>query len=802
MNHSVEVEALRILESLLELPEQERSRWLDAQTLEARVAQRVRALLLTSHAAGRFLDMPVQPAEFVLHGAAMPQTGDRLGAWEIVRELDAGGMGVVYLGRRVDGAFEQKVAIKVVRLAGLLPDSERHRQLIERFDNERRLLARLDHPNIVRILDGGSTSAGIPYLVMDHVDGQTLGTYCAAGKLGIEQRLRLLIKICEGVQAAHRHLIVHRDLKPANILVSTDGEPHLLDFGIARLLDDADAQTQTQTAAHVMTPAYASPEQVRCEPLTTASDVYSLGVILFEMLVGERPYALDGASPAQSERIISEAEPVALRKALSASSLDAQDKRLRLAGIGSDLERIVASALHKDPERRYGSAQALADDLQRCLQGRPVHAHPDSLGYRIGKFVRRHRVGVAAAAIALLAILGTGAIALWQADEARRASVDTGLVNAFLVDVLGVSNPYASGSELSLAAALDEAAGKVDERFATRPDLAVDIRYALGRSMLARYRLDQAESQLQRAFDEGTRVFGAEDARTIKALAALASLRKEQNRIAEARTLYDEALARIDRGTLAGSALHASILNDYGVLHLIEDDFARADVLLRKALEIGDRAMPSPSEDERAQTLGNLAHAARGLGNLDRADALYDQVQTIFERIYPDGGPYLAVVLNNRARLARARKDPESSLAYLQRAVAMHRHSFEGDHVMVLVPMTNLARQATDLGRSDLAVEWASRAAAMADRMYANDEHPYHVQALTALADARVLHGQLDEAANAIGRATEALHRLPTPHEASRNYLDAVRARLCAQDASRLPSACNYVPGSSPTLIQ
>src|SRR5690606_19226219 len=183
-----------------------------------------------------------------------------------------------------------------------------------------------------------------------------------------------------------------------NILVTAEGEPRLLDFGIARLLDDADPNATTQTAAQVMTPAYASPEQVRGEPLTTASDVYSLGVILYEMLVGERPYALDGASPAQSERIISETEPVALRKALSASSLSAQDKRLRLAGIGSDLERIVASALHKDPERRYGSAQALADDLQRCLQGRPVHAHPDSMGYRLGKFVRRHQVGLATAA--------------------------------------------------------------------------------------------------------------------------------------------------------------------------------------------------------------------------------------------------------------------------------------------------------------------------------------------------------------------------------------------------------------------
>ena len=295
---------------------------------------------------------------------------------------------------------------------------------------------------------------------------------------------------------------------------------------------------------------------------------------------------------------------------------------------------------------------------------------------------------------------------------------------------------------------------------------------------------------MQRAFDEGQQVFGADDARTIKALAGLASLRKEQGRIAEAKALYDDALKRTRRGKPAGSALEATILNDYGVLHLIEDDFERADALLRDALNVGDRADPPPSEDERAQTLGNLAHAARGLGDLDRADALYDQVQAIFERIYPDGGPYLAVVLNNRARLARARKDPEKSLAYLQRAVAMHRRSFESDHVMVLVPMTNLARQSIDLGRTELASEWATRAAAMSDRMYVDAEHPYHVQALTTLADARVLEGRLDEADALLQRAAESLGKLESPHEGSRKYLDGVRRKLCEKDTSTPRVTC------------
>ena len=791
MDLQTEIEALRILEQILGMPLPEREPWLNNQTLEARIADRVRALLRTALATGAFLELPP-----VFEGAfekppEMPELGSRLGAWQLDRQFDAGGMGVVFLAHRADGSYEQEVAIKLVRSGELLFDPARKAQMFQRFEHERHLLARLDHPNIVRILDGGSSDNGIPYLVMEYVDGLTLTDYCTANRLDVAARVRLMAKVCDGVQAAHRHLIVHRDLKPGNILVAADGEPRLLDFGIARLLEGDDANTATtQTSTAAMTPAYASPEQARHEPLTTASDVYSLGVILYELLVGKRPYALEGASPAQSERIISESEPPTLRRALATSDLSPDEKQLRQSRIGVDLERIAARALHKDPSRRYESAQALADDLRRHLQGRPVLAHPDSVGYRFGKFVQRHRFGTAAATLALLAIIGAGAIALWQAAEARQAALDTGLVNAFLVDVFSVSNPYASGSEISLAEALDDAAEKVDESFSNRPDLAIDIRYSLGKSMLGRYLLDAAEKQLDLALKQSEQLFGPLDARSIKSVAALASLRKEQNRLIEAKTLYDDALDRIARSGQENTELEANILNDYGVLYLIEDDFEHADALLRRALQAGDNASTPPTDDERAQTLGNLAHSARGLGDLDRADALYDQVQVIFERLYPDGGPYLAIVLNNRARLARARKQPEQALAYLQRAVAMHRRSFTGDHVMVLVPMTNLARQSIDLKNAGLATEWAEQAVAMSDRMYVETDHHYHAQALTTLADARILQARFADSAELIQRAEVSLGRLESPHEGSRKYLDDVRAKLCGNEAAASLDTC------------
>src|SRR5690606_33003671 len=306
---------------------------------------------------------------------SMPAAGDRIGAWCLLHELDAGGMGVVFVAERGDGAYEQRAAVKFVRPDHLL-DMRRRDEIVARFENERRLLARIEHPNVARVLDGGNID-GMPYLVMEYVDGVALDDWCARHRLGVPARVELFCKVCDGVQAAHAHLIVHRDLKPQNILVGPDGEPRLLDFGIARLLDAEAGSTATRTGLQAMTPAYASPEQMRLEPLTTASDVYSLGVVLYELLSGTRPYSLDGLSPAQSERVVCETGAQALRRALADADLPERERRARLAHIGGDLERIVGKALHKDPARRYDSARALADDLRRCLAGRPVQAHPD-----------------------------------------------------------------------------------------------------------------------------------------------------------------------------------------------------------------------------------------------------------------------------------------------------------------------------------------------------------------------------------------------------------------------------------------
>lgn len=778
MDTRLEIEVMRLFERALEQPAELREAWLRQQGAAPDIVARVGGLLAREARLTRFLEQPAACDPAGAGTVRMPAVGDRIGAWRLLEELDAGGMGVVFLAERGDGTYEQRAAMKFVRTDHLL-HARRREEIVARFENERRLLARIEHPNVARVLDGGDVE-GMPYLVMEYVDGVALNAWCERHGLDVAARVALFCKVCEGVQAAHAHLIVHRDLKPQNILVGSDGEPRLLDFGIARVLDADAGAGATRTGLFAMTPAYASPEQMRLEPLTTASDVYSLGVVLYELLSGSHPYSLDGLSPAQSERVVCDTEPRALRRALATADLPEPERRARLARIGGDLERIVAKALHKEPARRYDSARALAEDLRRWLAGRPVQAHPDSAAYRLSKFMRRHRVGSAAAAIALAAIVAAGTIALVQARNARRAAADTGLVNGFLVDVLKESNPYATGSEITLAEALDEAAKKVDERFGDRLDLAVSIRNALGESMFARYRLDAAETQLLRARADAERVFGPDDLRTITAIATLASVRKDQDRFDEAQALFDEALQRIERSGQAGEPLHAAVLNDVGVMHLILEDFTKAKAYLERAVASDRGSEDRAAVEERARTLANLAQAARGTGDLERADALYRQAQPVLEALYPEGGPHLAVILNNRARLAWVRGNKDEAIELQKQAVAMHRRSFDGDHVMVLVPMTNLARQALDTGKLELAAEWAEKAAAMADRLYPEASHHYQVNALAALAAVRLGQGRVAEATALLRRARSLLAGLENAPTSTRDYVAALVTKACA----------------------
>ncbi len=387
-------------------------------------------LLAAHESTDTLLDAPA--IQTLAETAEVPEasmTGRRIGPYALEEEIGRGGMGVVYRARRVEGEFDQVVAVKI------LPLGYARGAVVNRFRAERQILARLDHPNIARLLDGGTTHEGLPFFVMEFVEGRRIDHYADEERLPVERRLELFLTVCSAVQAAHQSLVVHRDLKPSNILVTVDGSPKLLDFGIAMVLGpmSADGDELTMTALRPMTPDYASPEQIRGEPVTTASDVYSLGVILYELLAGRRPYRLSGQTASQVERTLERRVPgrpslvgtsprdgdgpdtveLAFRRGTSPDRL-----RRRLSG---DLDNIALKALSREPERRYGSAERLAEDIRMHLDGRPVSARAPTFGYLFGKFARRHWPSVLSGVLMLLSMAAGFGAARWQAGQTATA---------------------------------------------------------------------------------------------------------------------------------------------------------------------------------------------------------------------------------------------------------------------------------------------------------------------------------------------------------------------------------------------
>ena len=407
-----------ILDGALELPAAERSAYLDLHCggdLDRR--RKVESLIEADDRAWSLMEAPAA-ASFGIPSHAGPASGDRIGVYQILGELGRGGMGIVYLARRADEHFDKKVAIKLASV-GIGGDS-----LERRFRSERQIVASLDHPNIARLLDGGSMPDGRPYLVMEYVEGARLLEWCEARKLSTRGRLEIFLEVCSAVQYAHQHLVIHRDLKPANVLVTDDGVVKLLDFGIAKLIDPEPAgetADRTATLLRLFTPDYASPEQVRGEPVTTASDVYALGVVLYELLTGRRPYRTSDSSPAEMVRVVCETEPPKPSTAFRGSADRGEAPGRREKTLSGDLDTIVLKAMRKEPARRYSTVSGLAEDVRRYLQGLPVAARPDTLGYRAGKFVRRHRAAVSATALFSIALAGGLVMTLREARRARAA---------------------------------------------------------------------------------------------------------------------------------------------------------------------------------------------------------------------------------------------------------------------------------------------------------------------------------------------------------------------------------------------
>jgi len=684
-----------------------------------------------------------------------PGPDSRVGPYRLIRRLGEGGMGIVYLAERDDAGFRQRVALKVIR-GGL----ERDPRLRHRFLEERQILASLQHPNIAVLHDGGVTDQGAPWFAMELVDGTPLAAHAEAHRLSRSARLDLFLDVAAAVQHAHRNLVIHRDLKPSNILVTAEGRVKLLDFGIAKLIDPARAATTlTQGGGQPFTPEYASPEQILGRPISTASDVYSLGVVLYELLTGRRPRSFADRPIAEWAAAITQPPPA--------------------PGIDRDLDTVLLKALQLEPERRYESAGALAEDLRRYRRGDPVAARPDTWSYRTSRFVRRHRWGVAVATGVLALLLGAAGAVAWQARLTGQQAVRATAARDFLLNVLVESDPNlrAEGA-LRTEDILSRTASTMDSALAAYPDVRRELAEMLGKVQTHNGRFGIADTLLGKAIALTEAMEPRPGVATASALTALANLRLAEGRLAAAESLvvragailepipprvrdsayastlrihatvlrrmnrYPESVAKY-REALAATARAGSeseaIQNDLAVALMDVGNWPAADSALAAAIAIGQRTNPNQPIDPIY--LLNQANIKDAIGHFDSAVAVYRQVVDRFKAVYPDGHERVIIGLNNLGYSSMDMGDFDAAARTFEEAQSVALRVLGPDHFTTLIVTNNRGRVAIRAGRPREAAVHLAGALATARRVL-GPEHPWIAVPLGLLGQADVVLGQ------------------------------------------------------------
>lgn len=784
-------------------PHDQRREFLEATCPDASLRAEVWALLERDGDGSSFIEasLPETVARKRLQEANVGRIVG--GRWRLEQPLGAGGMGAVWVATRADAQFEKKVAVKLIK-RGLDSDA-----ILARFRTERQVLASLEHPNIARLLDGGLADDGLPFLVMELVDGAPIDRYCDARRLGVAARLRLFLEVCAAVQHAHANLVVHRDLKPSNILVTSDGAVKLLDFGIAKVLAESDASAALQTGTHErpMTPEYASPEQIRAQPITAASDVYSLGVVLYELLTGRSAYRLEDRALRSVEKAVCEQEPLRPSTAVGRDANTAAMRRLRrlLAG---DLDLIVLKALRKEPSRRYASVEQFSADIRAYLAGRPVSARPDSFGYRFAKFVRRNRAAVAVGVLLLALLVGWGAtatvqtqritsqrnaarsaetLAFQKAAAALREAEKSRAVSEFLVSMLAAASPERSADpDLRVRDVLDSAARQLDEALGAHPEVRAQLYHTLSLTYTAIGLFGPAVRMSRQGLSVLEDQFGADDPRVIPLLVSLAQAAESYGDFHEAERCLARAerlfAASVDpspgeradlrrraasiarskgRPDLAEPILREAIAlrradapadlpgfaGDYHVLATILDDLHRPNDAIAAARDAVDvyRRIGQPESPAALAATGVLAQMLKRNGAFDEAERLHRRLLELGRaRLGPDH-PGVSATLNNLAEILVAVGRVAEAREMLEESIRIGEKAFGPGHADLNPILSTLATLDAQLGEAERAEAGFRRALDVA-RAGRPPGHPDVTQRLQDLAFYLLALRRLDEA--------------------------------------------------------
>ncbi|MFK8030035.1 MAG: tetratricopeptide repeat protein [Gammaproteobacteria bacterium] len=627
-NHWLELK--RLFSELSDLPEEQQSvRLSELDKTEPELASELADLLRVHQQPATSFTRAVSSATTDLEAQAhQERVGKRFGAYQITEHIARGGMGDVYEAERTDGAFEQRVAIK------LISSHNKSDQEELRFHAERQILAQLDHPGIARILDGGNSEDGTAFLVMEFVEGESIDAYCERHQLNLDARLRLFIKACDAVQFAHQNLIVHRDIKPSNILVTEDGQPKLLDFGIAKPIDPDSSGDVTELAARAMTPDYASPEQVLGQPITTRSDVYSLGVLLYELTTGRRPYSTAGMRASERESVICETDPS--RPSVSAQQTQADNLSthafdIEPASLRGDIDEIVMAALRKQPDERYVSAQAFADDIARYLAGEPVSVRGGHWAYVLRKFVRRHALSVAAAATLVVgAVAALGYHTDTVTKERDRAQVEARkakAVSLFMTEIFAAPNPDNEGASVSARDVVDAGRQRLETELTDQPEIRAELLSTLGDVYASLGEYDRSLAQhteaqaLHESLSNSSGVI-----RNLKGLGqAYVGLRKHDEGIAN----LEQAISLERRQNPEGSRELVDLLTTLGEALLSNDNIMESQTQVRAALELHED-LGMLKDEQYGSTLVLLGDVLQRLGDYGEAEQVARNALDVF----------------------------------------------------------------------------------------------------------------------------------------------------------------------------